>query len=128
MAEAKAIQKHIRTSPRKVREVTDMIRGLSPLDALEMLPLIQKRAALPVYKTIKSAVANAQMKGLDAQNLFFKEIQVGEGKTLKRTQAVSRGMWHPIAKRMSHISITVAEKQAEEKKVEKTPKTKKESK
>lgn len=106
--EAIAIQKHIRTSPRKLREVVYMIEGLSPAKAMEMLPYSNKRASKPLLKVIKSAVANAKERGMAESDLVFKEIQVNEGKTLKRGLPVSRGIWHPIMKRMSHVRIIVA--------------------
>jgi len=105
--EATAIQKNIRMSPRKVRLVADVVRLITPAEALKMLPSIRKRAATPLYKAIKSAVANAHVKGMDVNNLTFKEIQIMEGPTLKRGIPVSRGRWHRILKRSSHIKIVV---------------------
>lgn len=107
--EAKAIQKNIRTSPRKLRLVANVARKLSPSEAVEMLPYSQKRAAIPLVKTIKSAIANAVSQGANPVDLKFKEIQIGEGATLKRGRPVSRGMWHPIMKRTSHIRIIVTD-------------------
>jgi len=107
--EAKAVQKNIRTSPRKLRLVADVARKLTPTEAIEMLPYSQKRAAVALVKTIKSAVANAVSQGASPENLRFKEIQIGEGPTLKRGRAVSRGMWHPILKRTSRIRVIVFE-------------------
>lgn len=107
--EARAIQKNIRTSPRKLRLVADVARKLTPLEALEMLPYSQKRAAVPLVKAIKSAVANAVSQGANPTDLSFKEIQIGEGPTLKRGRPVSRGMWHPILKRTSRIRIIVTD-------------------
>lgn len=106
--EVKAEAKYIRISPRKVRLVVDAIKGLSPQRALEHLRFIKKRAAQPLMKVIKSAMANAKKNfGLKVEDLKFKEIQVGEGPTLKRWRAVSRGRAHPIMKRTSHIKVVL---------------------
>jgi len=104
--EVKAEAKYIRMSSRKVRLVVDAIRGLSPQKALEYLKFVNKRAAGPLSKVIKSAIANAKNNfGLKPEDLRFKEIQVGEGPTLKRWRAVSRGRAHQIMKRTSHIKV-----------------------
>ncbi len=87
-----------------------MIKTLTPKQALEMLPYSQKRASEPLVKAIKTAVANAQNKGAQLDELVFKEIQITEGPRLKRGRPVSRGTWHPIIKRTSHIRIVVAQK------------------
>ena len=103
--EFKSEQKHLLLSPRKIRPVVDVIKKMTPLKALESLPFIKKRASEFLIKVIKSAIANAGQKGADSNNLVFKEIQIGEGPRLKRGQPVSRGRWHPIKKRMSHIKV-----------------------
>lgn len=104
--EVKAEVKYIRISPRKVRLVVEAIKGLSPLKALEYLGFVNKRTAKPLSKLIQSAIANAKNNfDLKPENLKFKKIQVGEGPTLKRWQAVSRGRAHQIMKRTSHIKI-----------------------
>jgi len=123
--DAVATQKFYRMSPRKLRLVTDAVKKMSPVEALVVLPFTGKRAAEPLAKVIKTAVANAKVLGMDEQTLVFKEIQIGQGPTLKRGIAVSRGQWHPIKKRMSHIRVVVTEgakvevvAKKEEKKVE----------
>lgn len=117
--EFKSEQKHLLLSPRKIRPVVDVIKKLTPVKALDVLPFVKKRASEFLFKVIKSALANAQQKGADVNNLVFKEIQIGEGPRLKRGQPVSRGRWHPIKKRMSHIKvILMTKKVAEVKKAE----------
>lgn len=106
--ETKAQQKFILMSPRKIRLVADMVRKLTPLEALKVLPFSNKKAAIPLAKVIKTAVANAKDKGASDTDLFFKEIQITEGPRLKRGRPVSRGQWHPVKKRMSHIRVVVA--------------------
>ena len=104
--EIKAEAKYIRISPRKARLVVKAIRGLTPQKALDYLKFVNKRAAEPLSKIIQSAIANAKNNfGLKPEKLKFKKIQVGEGPTLKRWRAISRGRAHPIMKRTSHIKI-----------------------
>ena len=112
--EFKSEQKHLIISPRKVRPVVDVIKKMTPLKALESLPFIKKRASEHLYKVIKSAIANAGQRGVEADTLVFKEIQIGEGPRLRRGQPVSRGRWHPIKKRMSHIKVILVTKRAAE--------------
>lgn len=119
-----ATQKYLIMSPRKVRLVVAMIKKLSPVQAIERLPFVQKRAGAEIAKVIKSAIASAKNQGVSETDLTFKEIRVGEGPRLKRGIAVSRGQWHPIVKRMSHIRVVLkttkfqkAEAKPEEKKV-----------
>lgn len=106
----KSTQKYIRTSARKLRLVADAVRGLTPVKALEYLKFINKSAALPLAKTIQTAVANAKENhGLGAEKLVFKTIDVGEGATFKRYRAVSRGQGHSIMKRTAHIRVELEE-------------------
>lgn len=106
----KATQKYIRTSPRKLRLVADAVRELSADKALEYLKFMGKRAAEPLYKTLKAAVSNAKSShGLTADKLKIETIDIGEGPVYKRWRAVSRGMAHSIMKRTSHINITLKE-------------------
>ncbi|OGM06592.1 hypothetical protein A2129_01480, partial [Candidatus Woesebacteria bacterium GWC1_42_13] len=68
-----ATQKYLITSPKKLREVANVAKKLSPAKALEILPFIGKRAAGPLSKVIKSAIANAKVKGEAEGDLVFKE-------------------------------------------------------
>ena len=112
-------QKYIRISPTKVRPVVEMIKKMSPEEAIEKLPYIHKRGALPVEKVLKAAVANAKEKGVQVQDLKIKEIQVGEGPRIKRGRPVSRGRSHPIIKRMCHIRVVLESIEKEKEKVKK---------
>jgi len=112
--EFKSEQKHLLISPRKVRPVADLIRKMTPERALSILPFIKKRSSQYLIKVIKAAVASASQKGVDQKSLMFKEIVVGEGPRLKRGIPASRGRWHPIKKRMSHIRVVL---EARERKV-----------
>jgi large subunit ribosomal protein L22 len=101
--------KNYRISPRKVRVVADMIRGKSAVLANEILLHADKKAKKPLNDLLASAVANAKHNfKLEVDSLFVKEIRVDQGYVLRRSMPVSRGSAHPIAKRTSHVSITLA--------------------
>jgi large subunit ribosomal protein L22 len=102
-----ATQKYLLMSPRKVRLVVAVIKKMKPVEAVDKLPFVQKRAGAEVAKVIKNAIASAKNAGVADTDLIFKEIQVGEGPRLKRGKAVSRGMWHPFKRRMSHIRVVL---------------------
>lgn len=109
--EIQATAKSVRISPRKIRLVADMIRKLSIEDALLSLAATPKRAALPLAKTLKSAVANAvNNSGLSPENLFIYSINISEGASLKRFIPSTRGRIHPYKKRSSHIKIVLKSK------------------
>lgn len=109
--EVRAIAKSIRVSPRKVRLVADTVRNLPVEEALHVLEAAEKRAALPIAKTIKSAVANATNNAkLEKTNLTIGSIQIAEGQPLKRFQPSTRGRIHPYKKRSSHIMVVLKEK------------------
>jgi large subunit ribosomal protein L22 len=103
----KASATHIRISPRKVRMVVDTVRGKSVSQALNILEFTRKKAAVPVQKLLKSAVANAaENDGIsDVDTLVIEHIMVDEGPTLKRFMPRARGRATPIRKRTSHIRI-----------------------
>jgi large subunit ribosomal protein L22 len=106
-----AIQKYIRTSPRKLRLIADAVRSLAPAEALRQLRFVDKRAAEPVAKVIRQALANAKQNfGLATEKLIFKTLEINEGPTYKRFRAVSRGTAHSIMKRSSHIRVILEEK------------------
>src|SRR3989344_4498758 len=107
---------YIRTSPRKLRLVADAVRHLSPTEALVELKYLNKRAAGPIAKALKQAVANAVNNfNLPKDELKLKHLIVDEGPTYKRFQPVSRGRAHSILKRTSHIKVVLesAEPKAE---------------
>ena len=96
-----------RQSPRKVRLVTDLIKGKGVTEATEQLKFLPKRAAAPVFKLLQSAVANA---GGRAEKLMVSEIRVDAGTTLKRMRPRARGSAARINKRTSHIYLTLKPK------------------
>ena len=110
--QAKASQ--IRIAPRKVRLVVDIVRGKSVSQALNILAFTRKKAALPVQKLLKSAVANAaENHGVsDVDTLVIDRITVDEGPALKRFMPRARGRATPIRKRTSHIQIILRERGA----------------
>src|SRR5690554_946296 len=93
--EARAVQKHLRRSPRKVRLVADAVRGMQVDKAIKRLEFSKKGSALDVVKVIKSAAANLRDKfddvRADDDSLYIKRIFVDEGVTLKRIQPAPRG-------------------------------------
>lgn len=105
-----ATQKYLIMSPRKIRLVAALIKKMKPTEAIEKLPFVQKRAAEPVMKVVKNALASARNAGVADTDLIFKEIQIGEGPRLKRGQAASRGRWHAFKHRMAHIRVVLTTK------------------
>lgn len=105
-----AVSKYIMGSPIKMRRVVNAVRGMRAQQALDVLALLPHRAAKPVSKTIKSAVANAEENyALDAEDMVIAEIMVDEGPRLRRYRAGARGRYKPIKKRLSHITVVLEE-------------------
>jgi large subunit ribosomal protein L22 len=95
-------------SPRKVRLVTDLIKGKKIDDAIKALTFLPKRAALPIKKLIESAVANAKQKGEDAGNLRVADIRVDSAGMLVRYMPRAMGRAAPIRKRRSKIVVALS--------------------
>ncbi|WP_103070998.1 50S ribosomal protein L22 [Aquimarina sediminis] len=100
------------TSPRKMRLVTDLIRGEKVEKALHILRFNPKEASRRLEKLLLSAIANWQAKNEDASiedaDLFIKEIRVDGGSMLKRLRPAPQGRAHRIRKRSNHVTIVVA--------------------
>lgn len=110
--EVKATAKYLRISPRKARQIVDLIRGKSAQEALTILQFIPKKSAEMVYKVLKSAVANAENNyNLDVDQLVVSKAFVDQGPTLKRVRPRARGRGYLIRKRTSHITVAVSEKE-----------------
>ena len=110
--EAKAIARHVRMSPRKVRRVVDMVRGKSVDEALTILKYAPYVAAEPVYKVVASAAANAENNlNLTRDDLYVAKAYVDAGPTMKRILPRLRGMADRILKRTSHITVIVRERE-----------------
>jgi large subunit ribosomal protein L22 len=111
--EVTAVEKFIRMSPRKVRLVADMVRGMGVDEAMSLLKMTPRVAARAVEKALNSAASNAtQNYGLVREDLYVSTIYAGEGPTLKRMKAGARGRYKPILKRSAHITVSVAERTA----------------
>lgn len=115
--EARAIQRTVRQSPRKMRLVVDLIRGRSVNEAFAILKFSKKHAAKQISKVLLSAVANAREAAgraeerLDEDTLFVKTATVDEGPPLKRFHPAAMGRATPMKKRTSHVHIIVAAKE-----------------
>lgn len=106
---AKSTFLHI--TQQKVQPVVNLVRGKRVQEAIDTLHFCERRAALPVLKTIKSAVANADAKGgVDVDNLYVMTARVDQGPMMKRHRPRSKGMASPVQKKMSHITIELGEK------------------
>lgn len=112
--QVKAKAKYIRISPRKVRLVVDLVRGLPVKEAQHQLMFSKKRAARPVLKVLNSAIANAENNfGLNTKDFIVAEAFVDEGPTLKRYMPRAFGRASTLRKRSSHITILVGERTEE---------------
>jgi large subunit ribosomal protein L22 len=110
MAEAVAKLKFARISPRKVRLVTDLIRGKKVSNALDILAFSRKKSAKVLFDLVKSAVANAEStKNMDVDNLYISSIFVDGGPTMKRFLPRAMGRASTILKRTSHITVVLKE-------------------
>ncbi|MBI4238005.1 MAG: 50S ribosomal protein L22 [Deltaproteobacteria bacterium] len=107
----KATFSHVRMAPTKVRVVANLVRGKRVETAMELLQFCTRRAAGPVLKLLKSALANADQRGgVDVDRLYVRTLTVNEGPRLKRSRPRSRGMAHPIVKASSHLQIELGER------------------
>ncbi len=110
MTDATAQLRNYRQSPRKVRLVADLIRGKSAERALDILAMLPKRAADPVAKLLRSAVAGARAKGLESKELYISRIEVNGGIVFKRSMPRARGRASMIKKKTSHITLGLSKK------------------
>ena len=106
-----AILRDCPTSPRKMRLVADIIRGVEVSKALDILKYSAKHAAKDVEKLLLSAIANWQAKNenlrIEETNLFVKEIYVDSGRVLKRLRPAPQGRGYRIRKRSNHVTLVV---------------------
>ena len=106
----KAINKNIRTSPRKLALVCNFIKGKKADVALRDLEFSRKRIAKDVSKTVKSAISNAENNyQYDIDNLFIKEAYVGKSLVMKRFRPRAKGRAAPILKPYSSVTIILTE-------------------
>ena len=105
---ALAQARYVRMTPMKCRRVIDLVRGMSAVQALDVLRFDVHAASEPIYKVLHSAAANAENnKNLDRSRLFVSQAYVDEGPTLKRFRPRAQGRATRINKRTSHITLVV---------------------
>ena len=106
------------TSPRKMRIVADIIRGVDVNRALDILKFSKKHASISLEKVLRSAIANWEAKNpdqtseLDNGNVYVKTVMVDEGRTLKRIRPCPQGRAGRIRKRSNHITVILDVKPA----------------
>jgi large subunit ribosomal protein L22 len=105
------------TSPRKMRLIADLIRGMDADKALAELKLNPKEASGRMEKLLLSALANWEAKNegkrMDEANLYVSEVRVDGGRMLKRVQPAPQGRAHRIRKRSNHVTLVVDSRQIE---------------
>jgi large subunit ribosomal protein L22 len=114
-----AVLRDCPTSPRKMRLVVDLIRGVEVQRALDILKFCPKEAARRLEKLLLSAISNWSSKNedqdVDKSNLFVEEVFVDGAGMLKRLRPAPQGRAHRIRKRSNHVTITLGSKAAVEK-------------
>ncbi len=107
---ALAVLKNVPSSPRKMRYVADMVRGMEVFKALGVLKFSNKEAASKIEKLLLSAISNWEQKNerkAETGELYIKTISVDEGATLKRLRPAPQGRGYRIRKRSNHVTIVV---------------------
>ncbi len=117
MSEAKAKQnnqlvvasaRHLRIAPRKMRLVTNMVKGMPALVAIQQLQHTNKKASLMLIKLIKSAIANAQNNfSMEPGQLYIKSLTTDMGKVMKRYMPRARGSAFTIKRKMCHVNVVL---------------------
>lgn len=109
--EAKATARFVRMSPRKVRVVADLVRGKDVDEALDILSLTTRAAALPIKKVVESAMANAKQasSAVDVDSLYIKKITIDMGPTrhMRRWRPRAMGRATRVVKGLSHINVVL---------------------
>jgi large subunit ribosomal protein L22 len=110
--EARATSKYLRVSPQKARLVVDLIRGKNAGEAINILKFTKKRVSHEVEKILRSAISNAEQKSenLDVDRLVVARAYVNEGPRAKRIRPAPMGRAYRYQRRMSHITVVVAER------------------
>jgi len=109
--EVRAQIRYVWQTARKVRLVVDRVRGMKTTEALGVLRLMPKRAAGPVLKLIKSAVANAENNyGMASEDLYIATISADGGPIRRWRRFGARGRFKPIIRRSSHITVVLKER------------------
>lgn len=110
---ARAILRYAHLSPFKARQVINLIRGKDVATALAILQRVPKKSARIVEKLLRSAIANAENKGMDIDNLYVVKIHAEQGPMLKRYTPKAHGRATMIRRRFSHIYVYLAERREE---------------
>ena len=106
----KAINKNVKSSPRKVNLILKSITGMGVNEAVKNLTFARKRIAHDIKKTVQSAVANAENNyQYDIDKLYIKEAYAGKAIVLKRFRARAKGRASPIKKPYSNVTIILSE-------------------
>lgn len=113
---------NVPTSPRKMRIVADLIRGMNVENAMSVLQHTSKEAAGRLYKLLRSAIANWEVKNegerVEDNQLYIKEISVDSGRMLKRIQPAPQGRAHRILKRSNHVTLILGNRVQKQQEVE----------
>ncbi len=103
--------RNVPTSPRKMRLVADLVRGMDVEKAMHVLQHTNKEAAGRLYKLVRSAVANWEVKNegarIEDNALYVKEISVDSGRMLKRVQPAPQGRAYRVRKRSNHVTLVL---------------------
>ena len=117
---ATAHTRYVRVTPQKARRIMNEVRGMEANQALDVLKFAPQKPALPIRKTLVSALANAEQAArnagtsFDSDQMYIVEAYVNDGPTMKRFRARAQGRGARILKRTSHLTIVVGD--AEDKK------------
>lgn len=108
---------NVPTSPRKMRLIADMIRGMEVNKALDVLRFSPKEASNRMEKLLRSAIANWEQKNegvrVEESNLYVKEVMVDSGRVLKRLRPAPQGRAYRIRKRSNHVTLVVDSKESQ---------------
>mgnify|MGYP000574967140 FL=1 len=113
MTDIRAYLRFLPISAQKVRLIVDLVRGKDANEALDLLRFVPNRAAQPVLKLLKSAVANAEENfGVSRDDLYVATIFADEAPTRKWRRFGARGRFKPILRRSSHVTVILREREA----------------
>lgn len=106
--EVQALTKYVRMSHKKLRDVAREIQGMKATEALDLLKFIPRKSARLIYKTLQSAIANAENNhDMSSSSLVVQRALIEQGPAWKRFRPSARGMAHPYRKGTSHIRIVL---------------------
>ncbi len=109
--EAKAIARFVRVSPRRARQIVDLIRGKDTVEALAILKYTPTKSAEIIENVVKSAIANAEHNfDMNTNRLYVAETFVDQGPTMKRIMPRAQGRADKIRKRTSHITVVLKQR------------------